>query len=226
MVQFGLGTEKNGLGGLDKNGNLKTVVNDPWTLGDLSDERAKYTSENVIEHHTVTAEEAADKYVEVLCVWTPVKAVKKVIVGNTEYKIVDKAPAAADEVQVEISPSDAKSIGFTFHTLAAGEMKFGYAYDNVVIPQEKLPTLIAKMQGISLEARARRIAIQYSQIAALQMKQDYGMDFESMIAEQAQAELQLEIDNEAVFMLRDNADEQAAAKAIGEFTWVDNPLAA
>lgn len=45
------------------------------------------------------------------------------------------------------------------------------------------------MQGIALTARARRIGVSYSQFAAFQAKNDYGIDFESTIAQQAQSEL-------------------------------------
>lgn len=47
-----------------------------------------------------------------------------------------------------------------------GEMTVAYKYDNVVVPQEKLPTLKAEMKSIPLIAKARRIAVYYSQIAA------------------------------------------------------------
>lgn len=40
--------------------------------------------------------------------------------------------------------------------------------DNQIIPQEKLPTVVGRMQGIALTARARRIGVSYSQFAAFQ----------------------------------------------------------
>ena len=43
-----------------------------------------------------------------------------------------------------------------------------------------------------------------------QAKTDYGMDFESTIAQQAQAELEYEIDSEAVFLIKRAADRVAA----------------
>lgn len=46
--------------------------------------------------------------------------------------------------------------------------KVAYKYDNVVIPQETLPTLKAELKNIGLEAHARRIAVFYSQMAAFQ----------------------------------------------------------
>lgn len=55
------------------------------------------------------------------------------------------------------------------------EVKVAYVYDNVVIPQNDLPILNATMESIPLIARARRIAVYYSQIAAFQAKTDYGL---------------------------------------------------
>jgi hypothetical protein len=41
-----------------------------------------------------------------------------------------------------------------------------YVYNNIVVPQDKLPTIKAEMKSIALVAKARRIAVYYSQIAA------------------------------------------------------------
>lgn len=51
------------------------------------------------------------------------------------------------------------------YTPATGD-KIRYAYDNVVIPQNDLPMIKAEMKSIALVAKARRIAVYYSQIAA------------------------------------------------------------
>lgn len=53
------------------------------------------------------------------------------------------------------------------YTIVADD-KIAYRYDNVVVPQETLPTLKAEVTNIPLMARARRIAVFYSQIAAFQ----------------------------------------------------------
>lgn len=76
-----------------------------------------------------------------------------------------------------------------------------YTYDNIVIPQETLPTLKAELQNIGLEAHARRIAVFYSQMAAFQAKTDYGFDLADGLAEQAVGQLAYEIDTEIVDML-------------------------
>lgn len=71
------------------------------------------------------------------------------------------------------------------------------------------------MKGISLQARARRIAIKYSQFAAFQSKNDYGIDLESTLAQQAQSELEFEIDGEAIYLIKN------ACEASKKIEWVD-----
>ena len=88
----------------------------------------------------------------------------------------------------------------TTHTFAADD-KIAYKYDNIVIPQETLPTLKAELKNIGLEAHARRIAVFYSQMAAFQAKTDYGFDLADGLAEQAVGQLAYEIDTEIVEML-------------------------
>ena len=57
--------------------------------------------------------------------------------------------------------------------------------NNVNIPANDLPTLTAKMESMPLLAKARRIAIFYSQMAAFQSKTDYGLDLGDQLAEKA-----------------------------------------
>lgn len=83
--------------------------------------------------------------------------------------------------------------------------KIAYTYDNVVIPQEQLPTLKATVRNIPLTAHARRIAVYYSQIAAFQAKTDYGFNLSDALAEQAVGQLSYEIDTEIIDMLHEAA---------------------
>ena len=69
------------------------------------------------------------------------------------------------------------------------------------------------MKSISLVAKARRIAVYYSQIAAYQAKTDYGVDLGDQLAEKAVGELAYEIDTEITNMLAENAVVDA------ELTW-------
>lgn len=92
--------------------------------------------------------------------------------------------------------------------------KVRYVYDNVVIPQNDLPMVKAEMKSIALVAKARRIAVYYSQIAAFQAKTDYGVDLGDQLAEKAVGELSYEIDTEIIDLLSD-----MAGKALDELTW-------
>lgn len=92
--------------------------------------------------------------------------------------------------------------------------EFTYVYNNIVIPQDKLPTIKAEMKSIPLVAKARRIAVYYSQIAAYQAKTDYGVDLGDQLAEKAVGELAYEIDTEITNMLSENA-----GVAEGELVW-------
>lgn len=89
-----------------------------------------------------------------------------------------------------------------------------YVYNNIVVPQDKLPAIKAEMKSIPLVAKARRIAVYYSQIAAYQAKTDYGVDLGDQLAEKAVGELAYEIDTEITNMLSENA-----GVAEGELVW-------
>ena len=117
-------------------------------IWELGNVDQNYTSDRVVEPVT-----AAGDFVPA---WTPV-------VGN---KVIFKAE---DGTETEIEGVDGK-----FAIPGAGRVK--YVYDNVIIPQETLPTLKAELKNIGLEAKARRIAVFYSQLAAVQAKTDYGFD--------------------------------------------------
>lgn len=100
--------------------------------------------------------------------------------------------------------------------LQGTEVKVAYLYDNVRIPQNDLPTLDMRMNGIALMAKPRRIAIYFSQMAAFQAKAEYGMDMGAQLAEQAAGVLAYDIDTEVVKMLRDAAFGAADKKVV---TW-------
>ena len=86
------------------------------------------------------------------------------------------------------------------YTPVAGD-KVRYTYDNVVIPQNDLPMVKAEIRSIALVAKARRIAVYYSQMAAFQAKTDYGVDLGDQLAEKAVGELSYEIDCEVIDLL-------------------------
>lgn len=88
--------------------------------------------------------------------------------------------------------------------------KIAYVYDIVKIPQNDLPILNAHMEGIELHAKARRIAVYYSQMAAFQAKTEMGIDLGEVLASQACAELSYEIDSEVVKTLVEGAGDPLA----------------
>lgn len=149
----------------------------------LGDVDANYTSQAVVEN--VEAGEFTPA-------WTPV-------VGNKVTFV------AAGGTETEMDLVDGKV------TIAeAGRVK--YQYDNIVIPQNDLPMLRAEMKAIPLIAKARRIAVYYSQIAAFQAKTDYGIDLGDQLAEKAVGQLSYEIDTEVTNLLIENAKEYAELK--------------
>jgi hypothetical protein len=126
---------------------------------------------------------------EIVFAWKPqAGTVKFLAEGATEY--------------VELTAADGK-----YTAPAAG--KVAYVYDNVVVPQADLPMIKAEMKSIALVAKARRIAVYYSQIAAYQAKTDYGVDLGDQLAEKAVGELSYEIDTEVTNLLIENAAEDA-----------------
>ena len=92
------------------------------------------------------------------------------------------------------------------NALSGKEVTIAYLYDNVRIPQEDLPTLDMRMEGIALMAKPRRIAIYFSQMAAFQAKTEYGMDMGAQLAEQAAGVLAYDIDTEVIRLLASMAE--------------------
>lgn len=198
-MNFGLGTEVGELGGYTKDEHgevtgLKTVTQDPFVWAPMTEARSAYTGRDIVE----TVSQANANYVLAFKPTDKDGKVTFIAEGSTEKQT--------------LTPTEGK-----YNVPSAGRLI--YSYDNETVPQAKLPTMVGRMQGITLTAKARRIAVQYSQFAAFQSKQDYGIDFESTIAQQAQAELQYEIDSEAVFMIA-----EAAKKHNAVVKWVDEEL--
>ena len=182
-LQFTAGSNKGGV----KPGD---VFNDVFRLGEMTDSRINYTSSAVVE-----PVEAAG---EVTLAWTP--SAEHGCSICKDGKVIAQVrfiPAdGSDEVKLDVV--DGK-------VTVPGAGKIAYTYDNVIIPQNDIPQLTAHMQGIELAAKARRIGIYYSQMAAFQAKTEMGIDLGEVLATQACAELSYEIDTEIVKLLSDNA---------------------
>ena len=194
------------------------VINDPFRLGSFKEGADKKLDTNYTAAKVCEAKAAAEagEY-KVTLMWKPVvpTTVEVVTAGatfrdNGEGKLQemdgDKVKEGGKTGTIDYATGE---ISFAASTLTAGAVFVNYAYDNVVIPQNDLPIINAEIKAIPLIAKARRIAIYYSQIAAFQAKTDYGMDLGAQLAEKAVGELSYEIDTEITSMLVDNATESA-----------------
>lgn len=174
-----------------------TVFNNPFKLGDVD---VNYTSEKVVEAKTTAQTGTLN--------WTPV------IAGSVEF-IVDGV-AVTDNGQGALSDGGTinyETGAYSLSGAASTSVLVNYVYDNVKIPQNDLPLLNAKIESIPLVAKARRIAVYYSQIAAFQAKTDYGFDLGEQLSEKAVGQLNYEIDTEVTQLLIDNATQD------GDLVW-------
>lgn len=191
---------------------VEDLFNNPFMLGDVAADGtrkdhidANYTAARVVESFT-------GANAPVTAAWSPVYTGDA---ADAQARIVSitandgTAVAVADDASVTVA-ADGKTLTLSNGTgtaiTATDTVKVAYVYDNIVIPQEKLPTIKAEMKSIPLIAKARRIAIYYSQIAAFQSKTDYGLDLGDQLAQQAVGRLQYEIDTEVTDLLIDMAD--------------------
>lgn len=169
------------------------VFNSPFGLGKVD---PNYTADRVVE--TTKAVQEDSKVVAQLA-WTPV------MVDDAGKLVQGKILKGVTEVTEYKVTKDGK-IEFTSGVSANDEIKVAYVYDNVVIPQNDLPIVNAQIKNIPLIAKARRVAVYYSQIAAFQAKTDYGFNLADELAEKAVGQLSYEIDTEVTNLLIDNAD--------------------
>jgi hypothetical protein len=189
-LKFSAGSNKGGVAQGD-------LFNDPFRLGDMNDARVNYTSAAVVETFTGDGTEK-----EFTVTWSPAGKLVKVLVDNVEVPIEATSSGTVTAGKVQL-----RGQKVTFGTAPANdkEIRVAYEYDNVVIPQSDIPQLTASLEGIELAAKARRIGIYYSQLAAFQAKTEMGIDLGEILATQACAELSYEIDTEIVNLLATSA---------------------
>ena len=190
-------------------------ISNPWEFGDVHED---FTGARVVENVTAAGDYtlAWDKAVK--GAFTVITVGGKVVEFDPRatYTDEEKATIATKDVKVVKASGDVEYVDLTAEGKVAGLAegdRVAYVYDNVVIPQNDLPVIRAEMKSIALVAKARRIAIYYSQIAAYQAKTDYGVDLGDQLAEKAVGELSYEIDTEVTNLLVDNAAKDA------ELTW-------
>ena len=189
-VQYTSGTNK----GQTRKGD---VFNDPFRLGTFRDGKpveldTNFTGSAVVESVELASGESSK---EVVLAWTPV-------VANAfgEGKTVKFISESGEESFLE--PVDGK-------VTVSESGKVAYMYDNEIIPQNDLPIVNAEIKSLPLVAKARRVAVYYSQIAAFQAKQDYGFDLGDQLAEKACGQLAYEIDTEITDLLISHAAEDS-----------------
>lgn len=222
-LQFTAGSNK---GGVEQG----QVFNDPFRLGKMDENRVNYTAALVVDPITKDGEFKA--------AWTPlVNGFRTIIVDDVEVEFNDnfinrytkeqlatvktrtfkviKGEVESGEAEVQFADTLGESGDVE---IVVGD-KVAYKYDNVVIPQNDLPIVNAHMEGIALAAKARRIAIYYSQMAAFQAKTEMGIDLGEILATQACAELSYEIDTEIVNLLVNSAIEGTTPDEEKAITW-------
>lgn len=126
------------------------LFNSPFKLGNVD---PTYTSDRVVE-----AAEAGTG-AQALA-WTPVVH-GGIHYNNTDYDI-KLVKSGASDIYGYYKDEDKKfysDAAYTTQITVASDTKVAYLYDNVVIPQNDLPTLKAEMKSIPLIAKARRIAV-------------------------------------------------------------------
>lgn len=166
------------------------VIADPWSIKARTEDNMRYTGAPIVEELGAEATSFTPS-------WTPV---------DGKVELLKKADNTWEEKEL----TEGQITGLT-----AGEYtKVRYMYDNVVIPQNDLPIVNVEMANLPLVAKARRVAIYYSQIAAFQAKTDYGFDMGKELAEKACAELAFEIDEEIIHFLADMGRKQLVEGAI------------
>lgn len=180
-VQYTAGSNK----GNTKQGD---VLNDPFRLGKVDKD---YTSDTVVESFVGDGTKTAFKVM-----WGPIVTTSVKVLVNGAEKVVGTDYTVAED----------GTVTFTTAPAADDQIRIGYVYDNIVIPQNDLPIVNAEIKSIALVAKARRVAVYYSQIAAYQAKTDYGFDLGDQLAEKAVGQLAYEIDTEITQLLIDNAD--------------------
>lgn len=129
-----------------------TILNSPFRLGDA---QTDYTSSAVVE--------SVDTFTSgtTKLAWLPVA---KKVEDDTKF---DVRFLDANGAELPVTGNvEVDENGTVTATVTGTVKKIAYRYDNVVIPQNDLPVLKAQMKSIPLLAKARRIAVYYSQIAA------------------------------------------------------------
>lgn len=168
-------------------GKAGDLTNNIWQLGDVD---PTYTASIITERFVATEGQA-----DFICALEPkdVASVVRAAVNGAQVPVTSVSGATIKIAAVK----KGDIVTFAYRTATMEDL--------AQVPVETLPTLKAKLTNIALEAKPRRIAIYYSQLAAFQAKTDYGFNLSEGLAEQAVGQLSYEIDSEIVNMLKEAA---------------------
>ena len=180
--KFVAGSNKGGIVG---GGPRGTEFNSPFALGPMTEDRMNYTSTAVAEEVEIGADGKAT------LAWTPV-----------DKRFAPQLVGADSGATIDVEDWEH---GVVVISGASGKVKVKYLYDQTLIPQHDLPIYNVRVERIALEAKPRRIAIYYSQMAAFQAQQENNIDLGKLLQTQAVGELSYEIDTEVVKLLAESA---------------------
>lgn len=178
---------------VDKGQSKNRFISSPFGYGDVD---ANYTSEKVVDEDTlanattvafgwspvvpgtVDITVGTTRYVDngagVLYAVNGARITRRLVTEQDENGVLSGVPA---RVEITFGPEateagtvvyEGANAGITFTAAVSGASVLRYSYNNVVVPQAKLPMIKAEVKAMPLIAKARRIAIFYSQIAAFQ----------------------------------------------------------
>ena len=184
--KFVAGSNKGGV-------SIGDEFNSPFKLSPMTDARMNYTGQAVVDVIPTIGDDG-----KAFLAWTPINPdFAPVLVGAASGATITVVDAATGEVKIEG---------------AAAPVRVKYLYDQVTIPQNDLPIYNVKVDRITLEAKPRRIAIYYSQMAAFQAQQENNIDLGKLLQTQAVGELNLQIDTEVVKLLATSAPKDATLR--------------
>lgn len=143
----------------------------------------------------------ADGRVEGIAGRFEVDPASAVEVGTVEYGYV-RAKSVTGAIY---DTANKAKITLTNAITVTAPFAVNYIYNNIAIMQDDIPMVTMVQKGIYLQAKVRRIAINYSQMAAFQAKIERGEDIANDLQKVAVGTLKYEIDTEIVNKLIDMA---------------------
>lgn len=172
---------------VDKGQSKDRFISNPFGYGDVD---KNYTSEKVVDEFTldgattvgfngwtpvvagtVDITVGTTRYVDdgngVLYAVNGARITRRLVTDQEEDGVLSGVAAHVEVTfgpEAEVAGSvvyDGADAGITFTNAVTGDTVLKYSYNNVVVPQNKLPMIKAEMKAMPLLAKARRIAVYY-----------------------------------------------------------------